>query len=176
MDSLRQIALAKTLRARPKATSAKAGASSTRITESNPPPSPTLHTAQTPNSPYSLQTPNSPPPIAAVPLAVAANLTPTPLDKGKGVLVAPFDDEDSGEGQVFKRRTTNRVISSRSPSPQHGESLRDNPPSGTSPPTTNGPRGGGRVRAPTNTNYCTSFRPRGFDDSPSDHATNEGVQ
>jgi len=134
MDSSRRIALDKTLRAHPKATSAKAGASSTPITESNLLPSPTPHTTQTPNSPHSLQTPNSPPPIVAVPLVVVANLTLAPLDKGKGVLVAPSDDEDSGEGQVFKRRRTNRVISSRSPSPQHRESLRDNPPSATSPP------------------------------------------
>jgi len=65
---------------------------------------------------------------------VACTSTPAPLDKGKGVLVAPSDDEDSGEGQVFKRRRTNKVISLRSASPQHGESLRDNPPSATSPP------------------------------------------
>jgi len=134
MDSSRRIALAKTLRACPKATFVKAGASSAPITESNLPPSPTPHTAQTPNSPHSLQTPNSPPPIVVVSLAVAANLTPAPLDKGKGVLVVPSDDEGSGEGQVFKRRRTNRVVNSRSASPQRGESLRDNPPSATSPP------------------------------------------
>jgi len=47
--------------------------------------------------------------------------------------VVPFDDEGSGEGQVFKRRRTNRVVSSRSASPQHGGSIRENPPSATSP-------------------------------------------
>ena len=148
MDSSRRIALDKTLRAHPKATSAKAGASSTPITESNLLPSPTPHTTQTPNSPHSLQTPNSPPPIVAVPLVVVANLTLAPLDKGKGVLVAPSDDEDSGEGQVFKRRRTNRVISSRSPSSQHGESLRDNPPSATSPPPQIGQKEGAESTLP----------------------------
>jgi len=99
MDSSRRIALAKTLRAHPKETSAKAGASSTPITESNLPTSPTPLTTQTPNSPHSLQTPNSPPPIAAVPLAVAANLTPAPLDKGKGVLVAPLMTKTLARGK-----------------------------------------------------------------------------
>jgi len=79
---------------------------------------------------------------------VVANLTPVPLDKGKGFLVAPSDDEDSGEGQVFKRRRTNRVISSRSPSPQHGESLRDNPPSATSPPPQMGQEEGAKSALP----------------------------
>jgi len=134
MDSSRRIALAKALRTRPKVTSAKAGASSIPTTESNLPPSPTSHTSQTPNSPLSLQTPNSPPPIAAVPLTLARTPTPGPLDKGKSVLVVPSDDEGSDEGQVFKSRRANRVISSRSAFPQHGESLRDNPPSATSPP------------------------------------------
>jgi len=64
---------------------------------------------------------------------VANTSTPAPLDKGKGVLIVPSDNEGSGQGQVFKRRRTNRVISSRSISPQHGGSLKDNPPSATSP-------------------------------------------
>ena len=134
MDSLRRIALAKTLRARPKATSTKAGVSNIPTIESTLPPSPTPHTTQTPNSPHSLQTANSPPPIAAVPLAVAHTSAPAPLDKGKGVLVVPSDDKGSGEGQVFKRGRINRVVTSRSASPQCRESLRDNPPSATSPP------------------------------------------
>jgi len=58
---------------------------------------------------------------------VATNLTPAPLDKGKGLLIIPSDDEGSSEVQVFKRRRTNRVIFSGSVSPQHGGSLRDNP-------------------------------------------------
>ena len=165
MDSSRRVALAKTLRARPKATSAKVGASSTPITESNLPPSPTPHTAQTPNSPHSLQTPNSPPPIVAVPLDVAANLTPTPLDKGKGVLVVPSDDEGSGEGQVFKRRRTNRVITSRSASPQREESLRENPPSATSPPPQAGQEEGAES-TPLQTQTAAQAPPRGLDDPP----------
>ena len=131
MDSSRRLALAKALKARTKETSAKAGAYDTPMTEktpSEPPHSPTSpHTAKTTNSPHTLQTPNSPPPIAIVPLAVANTSSPTPLDKGKGVLIVPSDDEGSGEGQVFKRRRTNRVISSRSASPQRVGSLRDNP-------------------------------------------------
>jgi len=79
---------------------------------------------------------------------VAANLTQAPLDKGKGVLVAPSDDEDSGEGQVINRRRTNRVISSQSPSPQHRESLRDNPPSATSPPPQMGQEEGAESALP----------------------------
>jgi len=137
MDSSRRLALAKALKARTKATSAKAGASDTPMTEKTllePPQSPTSpHTAQTTNSSYTLQTPNSPPPIVAVPLAVANTPTPAPLDKGKGVLTIPYDDEGSDKGHAFKRRRTNRVISSRSASPQRGGSLRDNSPSTTSP-------------------------------------------
>jgi len=137
MDSSRRIALAKALKAHTKATSAKAGASDTPMTEktpSEPPQSPTSpHTTQTTNSPHTLQTPNSPPPIVAVPLAVANTSTPAPLDKGKGVLTIPSDDEGSDEGHAFKRRRTNRVISSRSASPQRGGSIRDNPLSATSP-------------------------------------------
>jgi len=79
---------------------------------------------------------------------VAHTPTPAPLDKGKGVLVAPSDDEDSSEGQVFKRRRTNRVISSRSASPPHGESLRDNLPSATSPPSQTGPEEGAESTPP----------------------------
>ena len=137
MDSSRRLALAKALKARTKATAAKAVATDTPMTEqtpSEPPQSPTSPpTAQTTNSPHTLQTPNSPPPIAAVPLAAAHTFTPTPLDKGNGVLVVPSDDEGSGEGQVLNRRRTNRVISSRSASPQRGRFPRDNPPSATSP-------------------------------------------
>jgi len=131
MDSSRRLALAKALKARTKATSAKAGASDTPMTEKTllePPQSPTSpHTAQTTNSSYTLQTPNSPPPIVAVPLAVANTPTPAPLDKGKGVLTIPYDDEGSDKGHAFKRRRTNRVISSRSASPQRGGSLRETP-------------------------------------------------
>ena len=48
--------------------------------------------------------------------------------------MVPSDDEGSGEEHVFKRRRINIVVTSRSASPQRGESLRDNPPGTTSPP------------------------------------------
>ena len=131
------------------ASPAKVGASPTPTTESNPlPPSPPHHTAETPRSPYSLQTPNSPLmlqapstlqtsnshlPIAAVPLAVAGTPPTTPLDKGKRVLTISSEDEDSDVGPTYKRRRTNRIFYSRSPSPPHGGSLMNNPPSATSP-------------------------------------------
>jgi len=121
MDSSRRLALAKALKTRTKATVAKAGALDTPMAERNP-----SETPQSPNSPHTAPTTNSPyspPQIVAVPLAVAHTSTSAPVDKGKGVLFVPSDDEGSGEGQVFKRRRTNWVISLRSASPQNGGSL-----------------------------------------------------
>jgi len=71
-----------------------------------------------------------------VPLAlVETTATSVPLDKGKGVVVLPSDDEeDSAEGQVFKRRRTAKVITSTSSSNHSADSLREHPPSATSPP------------------------------------------
>ena len=46
------------------------------------------------------------------------------------------DDEDSGSRVVFKRRRAARVPILPAASPQGGESLRDNPPSATSPQPT----------------------------------------
>jgi len=80
-----------------------------------------------------LQTPNSPPPIAAVPLAVANTPPTAPLDKGKKVLTISSEDEDLDVRPAYKRRRTNRIVYSRSPSPPHGGSLMNNPPSTTSP-------------------------------------------
>jgi len=61
--------------------------------------------------------------------------TPAPLDKGKGVVVVPSeDDEDIEDGQVFKRRKTNKVVSSHSSSNLDVEPLREHPPSATSSP------------------------------------------
>jgi len=73
-------------------------------------------------------------------LALAASTAaPAPLDNGKGVVVVPSEDEeDSVEGQVFKRRRTTRVapqVATSTSSSSHGaESLREHPPSATSPP------------------------------------------
>jgi len=75
-----------------------------------------------------------------MPLALAeTTVAPAPLDKGKGVVVVPSEDEeDSTEGQVFKRRRTTRAapqVATSTTSSSHGaESLRENHPSATSPP------------------------------------------
>jgi len=75
-----------------------------------------------------------------MPLALAAfAAAPAPLDKGKGMVVVPSEDEeDSAEAQVFKRRRTTRaapqVATSTSSSSHGAESLREHPPSATSPP------------------------------------------
>ena len=83
--------------------------------------------------PPQIQTPGSPPPIAAVPLAVATSPSPTPLDKGKRVLVVSSDDEDSGGGLVFKRRRAARAPTPQAASPQGGSSPMDNPPGASFP-------------------------------------------
>jgi len=140
MDSSKRMVLAKALKAR----APKAGASTTLTVDLNLPlssPSPTPTTTETPLGPSSPpphgpQTPNSPPPIAAVPLAVASSPAPAPLDKGKRVLEVLSDDEDSGGGVVFKRRKAARVPILPAAFPQGGESFRDNPFSATSPQPT----------------------------------------
>jgi len=72
-----------------------------------------------------------------MPLALVETATSsTPLNKGKRVMVVPSDDEDSAEGQVFKRqRTTQHApqTATSATSSSHGaESLRENPPSANS--------------------------------------------
>ena len=55
--------------------------------------------------------------------------TPAPLDKGKGVVVIPSeDDEDTKDGQVLKRRRTNKVVTSHSSSNHGAESRREHRP------------------------------------------------
>jgi len=49
------------------------------------------------------------------------------------VLTISSEDEDSDVGPAYKRRRTNRIVYSRSPSPPHGGSLMNNPPNATSP-------------------------------------------
>jgi len=146
MDKQRRLRLAHILKS-------KGGASSQGVGDSTPPTSATaptspnscpLHlpptTASPPNLPSPNHPPNSPAPIAAVPLALAeASAKPAPLDKGKQVVVVPSDDEeDSARGQVFKRRRITRAapqVATSTTSSSHGaESLRENPPSATSPP------------------------------------------
>jgi len=68
-------------------------------------------------------------------MVVETATTPAPLEKGKGVVVIPSeDDEDTEDGQVFKRRRTNKVVTSHYSSNHGAESLREHPPSATSPP------------------------------------------
>jgi len=73
-----------------------------------------------------------------MPLALAAAGAPSaPLDKGKRVVEVVSDDEDSAEGQVFKRQRTQhppQQVTSATSSSHGAESLREDPPSATSPP------------------------------------------
>ena len=117
MDASKRMVLAKAMKA---VRAAKAGASSASAADPNPSltlPLPPPTAAEAPlgsfspssHSPEALQTPGSPPPIAAVPLAVASSPAPTPLDKGKRVLEIISDDEDSDGVAPFKRRKAARV-------------------------------------------------------------------
>jgi len=66
---------------------------------------------------------------------VGTSFPPAPLDKGKGVVIVPFsDEEDTAEGPVFKRRRTTTVATSHSTSNKDAKSLRDHPPSPLTPP------------------------------------------
>ena len=74
-----------------------------------------------------------------MPLALVEAAAPSaPLDKGKRVGVVTDDDEDSAEGQVFKRQRTiqhaPQQVTSATSSSHGAESLREDPPSSTSPP------------------------------------------
>jgi len=145
MDKQRRLRLAQILKSKGEASAKEVGDSIPPTSETTP-TSPSLHLQNpTTTSPPPFVSspapspPNSPPPIAAMALALAETPTePAPLDKGKGVVVVPFDDEgDSAEGQVFKRRRTSRaapqVATSTTPSSHGAESLRENPPSANSP-------------------------------------------
>jgi len=145
MDKQRRLRLAQILKS-------KGGASSQGVGDSTPPTSTTapaspnscpqhLPTPSTPPTQLSPnQPPNSPPPVAAMPLALVEVATSSaPLDKGKGVVVVPSDDdEDSVEGQVFKRQRTTQhapqTATSATSSSHWAESLRENPPSANLPP------------------------------------------
>jgi len=142
MDASKRMVLAKALKA---ARATKAGASSAPAADPNlsltlPLPTPTTTEAPLgsssppPHSLQLLQTPGSPPPIVAVPLAVASSPAPTPFDKGKRVLEILSDDEDSDGAVSFKRRKAARVPSLPAASLQGGDSFRDSPPNATSPP------------------------------------------
>jgi len=144
MDMNKRLRLAKALANRGKASSKGADASTQPAPEPTPPTSPTSYSQNLPNiapnqdlpSPNATHTPSSPPSIVIVPLTIVETATtPAPLDKGKGVVVVPSeDDEDTEDGQVFMRRRTTKVVTSTSSSNHGAESLRDHPPSATSPP------------------------------------------
>jgi len=144
MGASKRMMLAKAIK---DARAAKAGASSAPVADPNPPPTlppppptpteaPLGSSSPSPQSPEALQTPGSPPPIAAVPLAVASSPAPTPLDKGKRVLEIISDDEDPDGVAPFKRRKSARVPLLPAASLRGEDSFRDNPPSVTSLPPT----------------------------------------
>jgi len=141
MDRNKRLRLAQALKTKGEATSKRVG-DPTHPTSDTAPTSLTSYPQNPPQAipsqtlPSPTHTPHSPPSIAVVPLALAeTTATPAPLDKGKGVVVLPSDDEkDSAEGQVFKRRRTAKVVTSTSSSNQGADSLREHPPSATSSP------------------------------------------
>ena len=125
--------------------SAKGVGESLPLTSETAPTFPNLRAQNSPPSsppapPSPNHPPSSPPPIAAMPLALAEAAAPlAPLDKGKRVVVVPSDDEeDSAGGQVFKRRRTAQAAphaaTSAVSSSSGVDSLREHPPSADSPP------------------------------------------
>jgi len=131
MASSRRLALAKFLK---KAKSTKEGGDSVALDVlPTTPPAPVTSLPTPPSSPQTCQTPASPPPIVAVPLAAASTHAPARPDKGKRVLEINSDSEDSGCALVFKKRRPARVPTLPIASLGGGDSLRDDPPSATSP-------------------------------------------
>ncbi|XP_068492119.1 uncharacterized protein [Phaseolus vulgaris] len=138
MDRQRRLRLVQVLKSKDGALASPPSTSSAPPSSPNPQPQPaTIPTNPTTQaSPHPL--PSSPPLIAAVPLAlVEAGASSAPLDKGKRVVEVVSDDEDSAEGQVFKRQRTQhapQMVTSATSSSHGAESLREDPPSATSPP------------------------------------------
>jgi len=131
MASSRRLALAKFLK---KAKSTKGGGDSVALDVSpTTPPAPATSLPTPPSSPQTCQTPASPRPIAAVRLAATSTHAPAHPDKGKRVLEITSDSEDSGGAMVFKKRRPARVPTLPTTSLGGGDSLRDDPPSATSP-------------------------------------------
>jgi len=104
MDKNKRLRLIKALTAKGKAASKGAGDSTHPASEPAPPISPTSLSQNLPNttphqnlpSPNATHPPTSPPPITAVPLTmVETATTPAPLDKGKGVVVVPSEDDET---------------------------------------------------------------------------------
>jgi len=151
LNAEKQARLARVLSVRDNATTDKAG-TSTHPASSTSPTVPLASSAQATPTPASPQTTpklasphlvpdpilphTSPAPIAAIPLAtLRAFPPPAPLEKNKGVVLIPFDeDEDSVDGPVFKRRRTTALATSHSSFDTRPASLRENPLSASSPP------------------------------------------
>jgi len=145
MDKQRRLKLAHILKSKGGASAKEVGGSPLPTSDA-PPSSPNprpQHNLTPSTSPAQLsldQPPNSPPPIAAMPPALVETAAPSaPLNKGKRVVVVPSDDdEDFAEGQVFKRRRTTQhapQTATSATSSSHGvDSLREDPPSASSPP------------------------------------------
>jgi len=145
-----------------------------------------LHLLKPPKTPFSsyhsnyyLSTPNR-----DHPLGRGQDFPSTsPLDKGKGVVNVPSDDEeDTAEGPVFKRRMTTIVATSHSTSNKHAESLREHPPSASTPPNYMA-MGEGAETAPEPTPAPAPKLPRvvqhllkGFQQVPPEGPTDEAVE
>ena len=138
MDRQRRLRLAQVLKSKDGASASPLPTSNASPSSPNSRPQPsttpsTLSVQPSPNQPQ-----HSPPPIAAMPLALAESAAPSaPLDKGKRVVEVVSDDEDSVEGQVFKQQRTQHApqqVTSATSSSHGVESLREDPPSATSPP------------------------------------------
>ena len=70
----------------------------------------------------------------AVPLPVAQDLpNPPPADKNKGMVAIDFEDENTEEGIIFKRRRVVIVAISHFATDGRPPSFRDHPPSASSP-------------------------------------------
>jgi len=94
--------------------------------------------ASAPSAPPTNQVVPSPPPLAPIAAVllptVRASPTPTPLEKGKGVVeIVSDDEEDTTEGLVFKRHKVATTATSHSSSARRHASFKDHPPSASSP-------------------------------------------
>jgi len=138
LNAEKQARLAKVFSVHDNVATGKAGASArpASLASPNVPLPASIQTTPAPTSPHATPAPTSPAPIAVVPLAtVRASPPSTPLEENKGVvLIASDDDEDTMEGPTFKRQKTTMVATSHSSSVRRSTSLRDNPPSASSPP------------------------------------------
>ncbi|XP_068476882.1 eisosome protein 1-like [Phaseolus vulgaris] len=138
MDRQRRLRLVQVLKSKDGALVSPPSTSFVPPSSPNPQPQPatTPTTPTTQASPHPL--PSSPPPIVVVPLAlVEVGASSAPLEKGKRVVEVVSDDEDSTERQVFKRQRTQhapQMVTSATSSSHRAESLREDPPSATSPP------------------------------------------